>query len=126
MPYITINGEKVTKHGKQTKWGEIADAINSLGFKNRTLTEVQAKWKNLVTEAKTKFHAHKNSANRTGGGPPPKPISAKTEQIIDLMKNDASFKGLPPYKRVVRRSRPLRNNINIEFIICISQGLHVD
>ena len=92
---LKVQGEKVTREGKHKKWAEITEAVNSLGNDRRTPKEVQSKWKNLVTEAKAKFHQHKNATRRTGGGPPPKPIPGKTERIIELMKDDASFKGNP-------------------------------
>ena len=91
----TVDGEKVTKKGKHDRWEIITSKINSLGVENRTSKEIQGRWKNIVTEAKGKFHHHKRVATGTGGGPPPPPISDGTMKVIELLKDDASFQGVP-------------------------------
>ena len=85
---------KVTNDGKNKIWADITEAINALGHEIRTINEVKHKWKNLVSTSKAAYHEHKRYRNGTGGGPPKKDPSEETLKVIDLLKDDASFRGL--------------------------------
>ena len=79
---------------KNDIWGEITDAINSLGVEVRTVQEVQNKWKNMTSQAKLEYAGICKEIRKTGGGPAPKMPNSTTAIIIDIFKDRPSFNGL--------------------------------
>ena len=85
---------QVTNEGKYKIWTNITTKVNALGHEVRTVDDTNHKWKNLVSQSKGIFHEHKIHRNGTGGGPPMKEPTEETQKIIDLLKDDTSFRGL--------------------------------
>lgn len=93
--YLTSSlTNKVTNDGKNSKWKEIADAINALGHEMRTVAEVKSKWKNMASKAKETFHQYRKSQQQTGGGPPVDNPSESVLRTIEILKDGTSFKGI--------------------------------
>ena len=86
---------KITNAGKKKIWADITTAINALGHETRTAAEIKHKWKNLSSVAKSTYSDMRKYQRGTGGGPPrPEPSNA-IMKTIDLLKDSASFRGLP-------------------------------
>jgi len=96
--YINIISEKfstnVTNDKKRAVWKKITEEVNALGVANRTVKEVKTKWTNLHQEAKKSFTEFKREQQKTGGGPPPKPLTEATQRIVEIYKDCSSFTGL--------------------------------
>ena len=86
---------EVTNAKKQEMWKEITSKVNALGVCLRTETEVRNRWRNLTRGAKQKFTTVQKERTQTGGGPPPTQPSQAEENIINCMKDTASFRGVP-------------------------------
>ena len=84
----------ITNKKKQEVWEEITRAVNAVGTANRTVTEVKDKWKNLHSTAKKEFSEFKRESRKTGGGPPPKPPSVSSKEIIEVFEDTPGFSGL--------------------------------
>ena len=85
---------EITNVKKQEMWAEITNRVNALGVCLRTEAEVRNKWRNMTRGAKEKFTLQRKESFKTGGGPaPPKPSQAE-ENIINAMRDTASFKGI--------------------------------
>lgn len=84
----------VTNKKKQEIWEEITRAVNVVGTANRTVSEVKDKQKNLHSTAKKEFSEFKRESKKTGGGPPPKPPSVSSKEIIEVFEDTADFSGL--------------------------------
>ncbi|XP_062620665.1 nuclear apoptosis-inducing factor 1-like [Saccostrea cucullata] len=85
----------VTNQKKQSVWKSITEKVNAVGTAHRTVTEVKDKWRNMCRDAKQKFAEHKRESKKTGGGPPPTPLSQTVSDIVDLYKDSSSFVGIP-------------------------------
>lgn len=85
----------VTNVRKQKLWKEITAKINSLGYAVRTPIEVREKWRNLSQYAKKTNAGVVKSRGKTGGGPSEKPLDATTAKIINLLRDEPSFSGIP-------------------------------
>ncbi|XP_065922100.1 uncharacterized protein [Magallana gigas] len=59
------------------------------------MNEVRDKWRNMCRDAKQKFAEHRREAKRTGGGPPPTPLSQTVTETVDMYKDCSSFMGIP-------------------------------
>ena len=88
----------VTNAKKIEIWAKITLSINALGVENRTVQEVQNKWKNLTTLATREFAVLQKETNKTGGGPAPKRPNANTTKIMEIFKDKPSFKGLTGFE----------------------------
>ena len=84
----------VTNQKKKAIWQKITDAVNAVGVDKRDVKEVREKWKSLHSTAKREFGTYKREANKTGGGPQPKPVSSATEKLIELFQDTPQFAGL--------------------------------
>ncbi|CAC5390380.1 unnamed protein product [Mytilus coruscus] len=76
-------------------WLDITSKVNALGVCLRTETEVRNRWRNLTHGAKQKFTNVERERSQTGGGPPPTQPSQAEENIINCMRDTASFRGVP-------------------------------
>ena len=85
---------KVTNSGKEAKWKDIADAVDTSGVELRTTAEVRAKWKNMTSKAKETFHRYRKHQKVTRGGLALKPPSDSVMKTFELMQDDSSFKGV--------------------------------
>ncbi|XP_061179493.1 uncharacterized protein LOC133188127 [Saccostrea echinata] len=68
--------------------------INAIGVQKRTVEQVKFKWGNLQQGAKKSFSEARKQSKLTGGGPPPKPLTAAEEKIIEMMKDRPNFSGI--------------------------------
>ncbi|CAC5360884.1 unnamed protein product [Mytilus coruscus] len=84
----------VTSEKKRLVWEHITERVNSLGVCPRSTKEIKTKWSNLHQEAKKAYTEKARDHHRTGGGPPPKPLSETQEKIVDIYKDCPSFTGL--------------------------------
>ena len=84
----------ITNKKKQQVWEEITRAVNAVGTANRTVSEVKDKWKNLHSTAKKEFSEFKRESRKTGEGPPPKPPSVSSKEIIEVFEDTPGFSGL--------------------------------
>ncbi|CAG2231515.1 unnamed protein product [Mytilus edulis] len=85
---------EVTNAKKQEMWQDITSKVNALGVCLRTETEVRNRWRNLTRGAKQKFTTVQKERLQTGGPPPTQPSQAE-ENIINCMRDTASFRGVP-------------------------------
>uniref|UniRef100_A0A8W8NN17 Myb/SANT-like DNA-binding domain-containing protein n=1 Tax=Magallana gigas TaxID=29159 RepID=A0A8W8NN17_MAGGI len=85
----------ITNQKKQAIWLNITEKVNAVGNTKRTINEVRDKWRNMCRDAKQKFAEHRREAKRTGGGPPPTPLSQTVTEIVDMYKDCSSFVGIP-------------------------------
>ena len=85
---------QVTNIKKQKIWESTQSKINSLGFANRSTTEVKNKWSNMVQKAKKENSEFKKKMSKTGGGPQPTPISPISARIIEVYGDTPGFSGL--------------------------------
>lgn len=83
----------LTHKKKQEVWQNIAEKTSALGTL-RTAKEVKDKWFNTKKAAKKAYTERKRSINKTGGGPPSKPLSAAVERVLNMCQDSASFKGI--------------------------------
>ena len=79
---------------KRLVWEHITERVNALGVARRSTKEIKTKWSNLHQEAKKAYTENTRDSQKTGGGPPPKPLSATAEKIVEIYKDCPSFTGL--------------------------------
>ena len=72
----------------------MTDAVNAVGTVGRTGAEEKDKWKSLHSIEKKEFATLKRETKKTGGGPAPKPPSASSGKIIEVLEDTPSFSGL--------------------------------
>ncbi|XP_061187167.1 nuclear apoptosis-inducing factor 1-like [Saccostrea echinata] len=84
----------VTNAKKQAIWLEIVRKVNAVGVAKRSLTEVKDKWRNMCREAKLKFTENRRQMTKTGGGPPPTPLSQTMQDVVDMYRDASSFHGI--------------------------------
>uniref|UniRef100_A0A8C1Y2S6 Myb/SANT-like DNA-binding domain-containing protein n=1 Tax=Cyprinus carpio TaxID=7962 RepID=A0A8C1Y2S6_CYPCA len=79
---------------KHKAWTTITERVNSVNPSvNRSVKDVQKRFKNMVQEAKKEIFKRKNPA--TGGGPSPK-LKRTTEMIIEIYGDESPmFWGIP-------------------------------
>ena len=95
--YHIINSKQtntVTNKKKAQIWQAIAEKTTALGVAVRTPKEVKDKWCNTKKAAKRVFAENKKETSKTGGGPPPKPISTAVQNVINMCRDSSSFKGI--------------------------------
>lgn len=80
---------------KNQAWEKITEAVNACSNHKRTITQVKTKIKNLKTRAKSRYVATKRLSGQTGGGPPPKQLSAVEERLAAMYENSAGWSGVP-------------------------------
>ncbi|XP_062578028.1 uncharacterized protein LOC134239909 [Saccostrea cucullata] len=68
--------------------------VNAVGVAKRNLSEVKDKWRNMCREAKMKFTENRRQMTKTGGGPPPTPLSQTMQDVVDMYKDASSFHGI--------------------------------
>jgi hypothetical protein len=81
---------EVTNIKKQEMWADVTRRVNALGVCLRTEAEVKNKWRNMSRGAKEKFTQERKEMSKTGGGP----ATQAEENIINALKDTASFKGI--------------------------------
>ena len=64
-----------TKIKIQSVWKSITKKVNAVDPAQRSVTEVKDKWRNMCRDAKLRFADHRRETQKTGGGPPPAPLS---------------------------------------------------
>ena len=84
----------ITNKKKQEISEEITRAVNAVGTANPTVSEVKDKWKNLHSTANKEFSEFKKESRKTRGGPPPKPPSVSSQEIIEVFEYMPGFRGL--------------------------------
>nr|XP_022286425.1 nuclear apoptosis-inducing factor 1-like [Crassostrea virginica] len=84
----------LTNQKKQSIWKTITEKVNAVGNAQRSVTEVKDKWRNMCRDAKMRFAEHRRESQKTGGGPPPAPLSQTVADIVDLYKGCSSFVGV--------------------------------
>ena len=84
----------LTNKMKNDVWQSITSEINALGIHSRSLSEVKIKWQNMQSFAKKSYAEVQKHARQTGGGPPVKPLDQESQNIVEMMKDTASFVGL--------------------------------
>lgn len=102
-----------TNQKKQTIWLGITEKVNAVGNTRRTVNEVRDKWRNMCRDAKQKFAEHRRESKRTGGGPPPTPLSQSVTDIVEMYKDCSSFVGIPG---------GIKTSISIETDTCLTTG----
>ena len=85
---------EVTNIKKQEMWEDVTRRVNALGVCLRKEAEVKNKWRNLSRGAKGKFTPERKERSKTGGGPAPQKPTQAAENIINVLKDTASFKGI--------------------------------
>ncbi|XP_061167430.1 uncharacterized protein LOC133203627 [Saccostrea echinata] len=85
---------QITNSKKNAMWAEVTAMINAIGVQKRTVEQVKFKWGNLQQGAKKSFSEARKQSKLTGGGPPPKPLTAAEEKIIEMMKDRPNFSGI--------------------------------
>uniref|UniRef100_A0A8C5CWD2 Myb/SANT-like DNA-binding domain-containing protein n=1 Tax=Gadus morhua TaxID=8049 RepID=A0A8C5CWD2_GADMO len=53
---------------KRNEWERVCEAVNAVGFQQRTNSEIKKKWSDLKVEVKQRVSAHRRSVTETGGG----------------------------------------------------------
>ncbi|XP_062587003.1 uncharacterized protein LOC134248607 [Saccostrea cucullata] len=74
----------VTNQKKQAVWKSITEKVNAVGTAHRTMTGIKDKWRNMCRDAKQKFTEHRRESKKTGGGPPPTPLSQTLSDIVNI------------------------------------------
>ena len=94
---VIDSDEKTADFGKKKNeaWEKITEAVNACSNHRRTVTQVKTKMKNLKTRAKSRFSVTKRLSGQTGGGPPPKQLSAMDERLAAMYANSAGWSGVP-------------------------------
>ena len=87
-----------TNRMKSNIWEKITGAVNAVGRASRSTQEVRDKWKNLQSVAKKEFSDFRRESMKTGGGPAPKPPSASSEKIIEVLEDTPAFSGLDGFE----------------------------
>ncbi|XP_063400204.1 uncharacterized protein LOC134684825 [Mytilus trossulus] len=85
---------EVTNQKKNELWKLITEEVNALGVCMRSETEVRNKYRNMCRGAKEKFTNNRKEMGKTGGGPPPTQLTFAEENIVNAMRDSASFIGV--------------------------------
>ncbi|XP_063438385.1 uncharacterized protein LOC134719308 [Mytilus trossulus] len=85
---------EVTNQKKNDLWKLITEEVNALGVCMRSETEVRNKYRNMCRGAKEKFTNNRKEMGKTGGGPPPTQLTVAEENIVNAMRDSASFIGV--------------------------------
>ncbi|CAG2251563.1 unnamed protein product [Mytilus edulis] len=85
---------EVTNQKKNELWKVITEEVNALGVCMRSETEVRNKYRNMCRGAKEKFTNNRKEMSKTGGGPPPTQLTIAEENIVNAMRDSASFIGV--------------------------------
>ncbi|XP_063412614.1 uncharacterized protein LOC134695320 [Mytilus trossulus] len=85
---------EVTNQKKNELWKLITEEVNALGVCMRSETEVRNKYRNMCRGAKEKFTNNRKEMGKTVGGPPPTQLTVADENIVNAMRDSASFIGV--------------------------------
>ena len=85
----------VTKKQQDLQWFSICKAVNAVGVCDRSIEDVKEKWRNMTKKAKAEFTSQRISMMKTGGGSPPPMMDSMSVDIIESLKDTASFSGIP-------------------------------
>ncbi|CAC5382439.1 unnamed protein product [Mytilus coruscus] len=86
--------KEVTNQKKNELWKVITEEVNVLGVCMRSEIEVRNKYRNMCRCAKEKFTNNRKEMSKTGGGPPPTQLTIAEENIVNAMRDSASFIGV--------------------------------
>ena len=75
------HGDVKTNAKKNREWREISATVSVVGVAQRSDGECRKKASNLQSLVKTKAANIRSESSKTGGGPPPKPLSNQEETI---------------------------------------------
>ncbi|XP_063397186.1 uncharacterized protein LOC134681481 [Mytilus trossulus] len=85
---------EVSNQKKNELWKVITEEVNALGVCMRSETEVRNKYRNMCRGAKEKFTINRKEMSKTGGGPPPTQLTIAEANIVNAMRDSASFIGV--------------------------------
>ena len=91
----SLISSKVPNSVKNKLWEGIAFRVSAVGVCCRTVKEVKTKWFNMTRESKLKNAQFNRETTKTGGGPPVPEPEGFISDIIDIMKDDQGFSGIP-------------------------------
>lgn len=92
-----INGKfcsTLTNKKKHDLWDSIAKDVSNLGFCARSSQDCSNKWQNMKREAKECYTEEKLHMRGTGGGPKKAAMACSQVQVVDMLKDTASFSGI--------------------------------
>ncbi|XP_048738819.1 uncharacterized protein LOC125653405 [Ostrea edulis] len=82
-------GPTLTSEMKHRTWQSIAERLAAMGVgPARTAVEVEKKWHNVFSKSKSEISDHRRVVTGTGGGPPPKPLSAVATTVCGVVGED--------------------------------------
>ena len=85
-PYLNAKYRHVqTNQRKKAAYKAIADAIGAVGVAKRTADQWRKTIQVLMSEAKSAAAERERNMRRTGGGPPPAPLTAPQNNALDLV-----------------------------------------
>ncbi|OXA41480.1 putative nuclease HARBI1 [Folsomia candida] len=90
-----FKGAKISKTTKNKAWAEVTVAVNAVGGKSRTLSEIQTKHKNLRTSTKKIESENKREILKTGGGKSTLKSLSESQLIILEMLPSTLLNGIP-------------------------------
>ncbi|XP_048746732.2 uncharacterized protein LOC125659184 [Ostrea edulis] len=74
---------------KHRTWQSIAERLAAMGVgPARTAVEMEKKWHNVFCKSKSEISDHRRVVTGTGGGPPPKPLSAVATTVCSVVGED--------------------------------------
>lgn len=110
------HGNTVTNAKKQHIWRNITDKVDAVGVSQRTVQEVKDKWRNMCREAKLKFTEHRRQSQKTGGGPPPTPLSPNIADVVDMYRDSSAFSGIQGGMETSISKYSGKNLLNLEIL----------
>lgn len=75
----------VTNKRKHAAWEKATTAVNSVGSKERSVSEIKKKWYDIKLNAKKCVTAHKNKISVTGGGQATTQLSPMDTHIASII-----------------------------------------
>lgn len=75
-------------------WAQIQREVQSHTAIVRTTDELKKKWCDLKNKAKQETARHRREQSRTGGGPPPAPLSETSKEVMSML-GEESVDGVP-------------------------------
>ncbi|XP_062613578.1 uncharacterized protein LOC134275315 [Saccostrea cucullata] len=89
-------GPTLTSDMKARTWQSIAQTLTAMGVgPARTAAEVEKKWHNIFSKSKSEISDHRRGTTGTGGGPPPKALSAIAEAVSSVVgENNTCLTGI--------------------------------
>ena len=93
-PYLNESHRGANSNARKNKaWDEIAKSLSALGVANRTPKECRKKLQGLRSSVKSKAAEISRTSRKTGGGPPPLPLTSFENTVLDLVPS-TSYEGV--------------------------------